>query len=165
MTSEASDDLLLFNDSNIQLGRVQMSPATHHMSSKDLQQSDTDEFQQIQSTGSMEDTKNCLKSFMFPFMQAGPVGGRFRVLGMKEGPKRVQLHINCPLWIHKRLMEDTKNCLKRAMLSITALASWALIHYYFELSSSFSVFVAAKDDDIIEKCHISNINLFMINHS
>ena len=50
-----------------------MSPATHHMSSKDLQQSDTDEFQQIQSTGSMEDTKNCLKSFMFPFMQARPV--------------------------------------------------------------------------------------------
>jgi hypothetical protein len=39
-------------------GRVQMSPSTHYMSpSMDPQKTDTDEFQQIQSAGSMERPK------------------------------------------------------------------------------------------------------------
>jgi hypothetical protein len=41
--------------------RVQMSPATLHMSSMDPQQTDTVEFQQIQSIESMEEARRCLK--------------------------------------------------------------------------------------------------------
>jgi hypothetical protein len=41
-----------------------MSPATYHMYSMDQLKIDNEEFQQIQSIGSMEGTKNCLKFAM-----------------------------------------------------------------------------------------------------
>jgi hypothetical protein len=38
-----------------------MSSATHRMSITNPDKIDTDEFQQIQSTGSIKDAKNCLR--------------------------------------------------------------------------------------------------------
>ena len=56
-----------------------MSSATHRMSITNPDKIDTDEFQQIQSTGSIKDTKNCLRmaSVVFSSLWAGPVSGSF----------------------------------------------------------------------------------------
>jgi hypothetical protein len=43
---------------------VQLCPATHQMSRMGPFKTDTDEFQQMQSIGSMEEAKNCLKMAM-----------------------------------------------------------------------------------------------------
>ena len=54
----------------------------------------TDAFQQIQPTGSMEDSMNCLKDAM---LSVGALPGEtqddFGVFGVKEGSKQVQLHM------------------------------------------------------------------------
>jgi hypothetical protein len=48
------------------------------MSRMDPYKTDTEEFQQIQSIGSMEEAKNCLKFAMLSVLADGPVPGWFR---------------------------------------------------------------------------------------
>ena len=57
-------------------------------------QTDTDEFQQSQSIGSMEVAKNCLKIAMDDVRKV-TVLGCFGCVKVKEGSKPVQLHITC----------------------------------------------------------------------
>ena len=52
--------------------RVQLCPATHHMSRMGPFKTDADEFQQIQSIGSMEEAKNCLKMAGLALVQPQP---------------------------------------------------------------------------------------------
>ena len=66
----------------------------------DLDKIDTVALQLIQSLGSMEDSKNCPKNDMHS-KRPGPVQG---LLGMKELPKQVQLHIKWTVWIQIRLI-------------------------------------------------------------
>ena len=65
-----------------------MSPATHHMSSMDPYKTDTDDFQQSLSIGSIEETRTCLKFAMCFLLWAGPVSGwcgHVACQGLKKG--------------------------------------------------------------------------------
>jgi hypothetical protein len=49
-----------------------MSPATPHMSRMDPYKTDTDEFWRMQSIGSMQEAKHCLRIALMLFVWTGP---------------------------------------------------------------------------------------------
>jgi hypothetical protein len=57
---------------------------------------DTDEFQQMPSIGSMQEAKHSLRIAILSVLVV--------LLGWKKAFKWVQLHLTCPEWIHTRLI-------------------------------------------------------------
>ena len=114
--------------------RVQMSLATHCMSSIDPQKTDPDEFQQIQSSRSMEEVNNCLKMVMLSCWMSCWARSRLLwvCLGWEQGPNESSytLHVHYRFtkdwywWISAihcgGSMEEVNNCLEMAMLPVWA---------------------------------------------